>query len=126
MRILLALVLCLSFAPLSRAAIGETLAELRQRYGPPLDAEGKPDAPTSRWTFTDRRYLIVVTLRNNRSIAEEFTRRDRRDFTLREVRELLDDNEAPGAGWREVSARQWRQGDRVASWFDGTVAMRGE
>ncbi len=126
MKMLPALALFVALTAQGTARVGETMAELKQRYGQPLDVEGKPESPTSRWRFQDRQYVIIVTLRKNRSVSEELTRRDQRDFTLREVREILDDNAAPGADWQQVSGRSWRQGDRVATWFERTLLMQVE
>jgi hypothetical protein len=124
MKLLLALAVGVALAGNTFARIGETMLELRQRYGQPIGVEGNLDEPTSRWTFHDHGYAIIVTVRKNRSVSEEFTRRDRRDFTRREVLDLLEDNAAPGADWQEINGRQWRQGDRVATWLDRSLLMR--
>jgi hypothetical protein len=126
MKMPLALALFVTLTAPGTARVGETMAELKLRYGQPIDVEGEPESPTSRWTFQERNYVIVVTLRKNRSESEEFTRRDHRDFTLAEVRELLEESAAPGAGWSQVSGKSWRQGDRVATWFERTLLVQSE
>lgn len=126
MKMSLAAALFLALAAPGHARVGETMEELKKRYGHPLDVEGAPEAPTSRWRFQDRQYVIHVTMRKNRSVSEELTRRDGRDFTLEEVRTLLADGSAPGAAWEQVSGTMWRQADRVATWFSRTLLVQSE
>ena len=126
MKLLLASALCAVLTVGAVARVGETMDNLKLRYGAPLGVEGEPESPTSRWRFQDRQYVIIVTIRMNRSVSEEFSRRDGRDFTLSEVREILEANEAPGPDWQQVSGRSWRQDNRVATWVDRTLLMQVE
>jgi hypothetical protein len=106
------------------ARVGDSMDELKRHYGRPLDVEGTKKAPIDRCTFQRDQYLIAVNLRDGLSVSEEFTRRDRRDFTLQEVRELLALSGFPGAAWQQVSATTWKQRDRMAVWADRTLAVQ--
>jgi hypothetical protein len=58
------------------------------------------------------------------SVSEEFTRTDRRDFTLQEVRDLLVEGSDPGLAWTQVDGSTWQQRDRTAVWTAGSLVVQ--
>lgn len=69
------LILILNFTTISHARVGETLAELKVRYG-----EGKSISPriagTEQYEWQKDGYTIQASLRNNVAILEFFHRND--------------------------------------------------
>lgn len=98
-----------------QARLGDSLNELKRRYGQPMDADNTKEAGAAQYSFNWNQYAIIVTLQDGFSVAEEYTRRNGRDFTLQEVNELLKES-SPGLAWTQVDGSTWKQRDRRASW----------
>jgi hypothetical protein len=126
MKTLFALTLCALLAAPAGAQVGETMGELKLRYGPPLEVEGTKETRTDHATFQYGNYRVVVTLRDGRSAGETITRRDRRDFTQREVQEFLEDAGFSAAVWRRVSGTSWTQRGRTAVWASKTFTVTSD
>ena len=123
MKTLLALVLLTGFTLPARALLGESLPELQRRYGRPLEAPAPTVKGTDVYTFIWETYNVAVTLKDGQSASEEFAKRDRRSFTLEEVRSLLAEGADPGVAWVQVTATRWKQRDRVAEWAGQSVRI---
>jgi hypothetical protein len=106
------------------ARLGESITELKRRYGRPLEVEGTKKASTDHYSFEWESWVVKVIVQDGRSVSEEFTRRDRREFTLQEVRLLLADSTDFGLAWTPVNANTWRQRDRVATWTEKTLLVQ--
>lgn len=110
--------------PLSgEARLGDSLKELKRRYGQPMDGANPKEAGSSQYTFYWEQYTLTVTLLDGFSVAEEFTRRNNRDFTLQEVRYLLNES-TPGLTWTQVDGSTWKQRDRVATWTGKSLVVQ--
>lgn len=112
---LICLLLAISAVP-GEARLGETLRDLKRRYGQPFNAEASKETGTDRYTFAWDRYNVTVTVVDGNSVSEEFTRTDRREFTLQEIRGLLVESSDPGLAWTQVDGSTWKQQDRTAAW----------
>jgi hypothetical protein len=98
------------------ARLGETIRDLKRRYGQPVNVEATKASRTDRYSFAWDRYDVTVTVQEGRSVSEAFTRADRREFTLQEIHALLIENSDPGLAWLQVDGSTWRQQDRTAVW----------
>jgi hypothetical protein len=123
MKTLLALALCVLLTVPAGARIGESMYELKLRYGRPLDVVGTKETEIDHANFQRDNYYIEVKLRDGRSVSESITKRDRRDFTMQEVQDLLVDAGFPGAAWRQVNSMTWTQRDRTAVWSSKTFTV---
>ena len=125
MKTMLALALFMLSAAPSQARLGESISELKRRYGQPLDVEGTKEARISHYRFQWYSYNVTVTVREGLSVSEEFTRRDRQDFSLAEVQGLLMDSSEPGIRWAVENGNTWKQRDRVATWSQRSLLVQG-
>ncbi len=125
MKTMLALALSVLFAVPSQARLGESIAELKRHYGQSLGVEGTKEARISRYRFQWYSYSVEVTVREGLSVSEEFTRRDRQDFSLAEVQSLLAESSEPGIRWVVEKGNTWKQRDRVAMWSQRSLLVQG-
>jgi len=123
MKAILSSLLVLLFALPSQARLGETLKELKRRYGQPINAENAKETHTTHYSFYWEQYVIEVTLEEGRSVSEQYTRQNRRDFSLQEVRLLLEES-SPGLAWTQVDGSNWKQQDRVATWTGKALVVQ--
>ena len=123
MKTLAALVLFALLTARGGARVGESLYELKLRYGRPFDVAGTDESAIDHASFQRDNYRIEVRLRDGRGVSETITKRDRRDFTLQEVQDLLVDAGFPGAAWRQVNPATWTQRDRTAVWSGRTFTV---
>ena len=108
----------------SQARLGENLKELRRRYGPSIGAESSRDARSDRYTFRWELYTIDIVMEGGLSVSETFTRADKREFTLQEVRYLLRESVEPGLAWTQVDGDTWKQQDRTATWAARSLTVQ--
>jgi hypothetical protein len=111
--------------PLSgEARLGDSYKELKRRYGQPMDSATNPkEADSAQYVFYWEQYVITATIQDGFSVAEEFARRNHRDFTLDEVRYLLNES-TPGVSWTQLNGSTWKQRDRVATWSGKTLVVQ--
>ena len=125
MKTVLGLALFMLFAAPSQARLGESIADLKRRYGQPLDVEGTKAARINHYRFQWYSYNVTVTVREGLSVSEEFTRRDRQDFSLAEVQGLLVESSEPGIRWVVEKGNTWKQRDRMAMWSQRSLLVQG-
>src|SRR4051812_19559367 len=111
----LLLLLWLSATP-SHALLGETVKELKRRYGVPIDADSAKQPRTDQYQFRWEFYIVTVIVHEGTSVSEEFAREDKREFSLQEVRHLLAEGSSPGSAWKQLDGSSWKQEDRAATW----------
>ena len=125
MKTVLVFALFMLLAAPSQARLRESIADLKRRYGQPLDVQGTKEAGISHYRFQWYSYMVEVTVREGRSVSEEFTRRDRRDFSLSEIQGLLADSSEPGIAWVAEKGNTWKQSDRMATWSQRSLLVQG-
>ena len=124
MKTVVAFALVMLFAAPGQARLGESISELKRRYGQPLDVEGTKVARINHYRFQWYSYNVTVAVREGLSVSEEFTRRDRQDFSLAEVQVLLADSSEPGIRWVVEKGNTWKQRDRVATWSQRSLLVQ--
>lgn len=123
MKLLVIFSLLVISAASSQARLGESIKELKRRYGQPIDVQETREAGADRYTFQWQQYTIAVTVLQGLSVSEEFTRQNAREFSLEEVRLLLAES-TPGLTWAQVNGNTWKQRDRVASWSRRSLVVQ--
>ena len=123
MKPILTFLLIVLFALSSEARLGDSLKELKRRYGQSGGSENTKDERAVRYSFYWEQYVINATLQDGLSVSEEFTRQNGRDFTLPEVRYLLQES-TPGLSWTQVDGSTWKQRDRVATWSGKALVVQ--
>jgi len=116
MKLAVALLLFFISVMPGHALLGDSLKDLKRKYGQPIDAGTSREAGTDRYEFRWYSYLVTVMVHDGSSVSEEFTRADRKEFSLGEVQKLLMESSEPGLTWTQVNGSTWKQQDRVATW----------
>jgi len=116
MKLAAALLLFFTSVTPGHARLGDSLKDLKRKYGEPIDAESGSEAGADRYSFRWYNYLVTVTVRDGSSVSEEFARADRKEFSLSEVQQLLMESSEPGLAWTQTDGSTWKQQDRVATW----------
>jgi hypothetical protein len=124
MKLVLTLLLWMMSTVCGQARLGETIKDLKRRYGQPMEVEATKESGTTRYLYAWDRYTITVLVQEGRSVSEEFTRTDRREFTLQEVRDLLVEGSDPGLAWTQVDGSTWQQRDRTAIWTARSLVVQ--
>jgi hypothetical protein len=124
MKLVLTLLLWTMSTVGGQARLGETIKDLKRRYGQPMEVEATKETGTTRYLYAWDRYTITVLVQEGRSVSEEFTRTDRREFTLQEVRDLLVEASDPGLAWTQVDGSTWQQRDRTAIWTARSLVVQ--
>src|SRR5436305_10905098 len=117
--LLLATALSITFSARGFAALGDTEDQISDLFGKAVD-EGFPDkngVETNR--YQKGNYIILVQFLRHLSLAESYTRTDKRDFSEGEIAALLEGS-SNGLKWlKQPDKLAWdREDDKAHAWCD--------
>ena len=150
MKLVLTLLLWTMSTVCGQARLGETIKDLKRRYGQPMEVEATKESGTTRYLYAWDRYTITVLVQEGRSVSEEFTDEfglegdalcvcamtpepfeavgrwydDFSQTTDEEVRDLLVEGSDPGLAWTQVDGSTWHQRDRTAIWTARSLVVQ--
>jgi len=122
--LLLTLILCVTLSARILAALGNSETQLADLYGKPTE-QGFPDkngVTTNMYQKGD--YLILVQFLRRYSLAESYTRTDKRDFSEKEIAGFLEQNSNERQWKKDPNKQAWERSDRKANAWCETLSGR--
>src|SRR5205085_8735992 len=122
--LLLTLILCVTLSARILAALGNSETQLADLYGKPTE-QGFPDkngVTTNMYQKGD--YLILVQFLRRYSLAESYTRIDKRDFSEKEIAAFLEKNSNERQWSKNPNKQAWERSDHKASAWCETLSSR--
>ena len=122
--LLLTLILCVTVSARILAALGDSESQIADLFGKPTD-QGFPDkngVTTNMYQKGD--YIILVQFLRRYSIAESYTRRDKHEFSDKELSALLEGS-SNGREWnKDPNKLAWEREDHKARAWCETLSGR--
>jgi hypothetical protein len=116
-----AIALCTHNAP---ARLGESVEQIEQRYGKPIQEEETSSQISGR-KYKALGFVIAVMFFNGKSEAESFTKPTGEGIVETEIEAILKAN-GSGGEWTRVdkigSAKTWKLGDSTLAYFAPSIA----
>ena len=110
-------------AATASARIGETAAEIENRYGKPGPSVGTDELghQTSQYLFSG--YKIIVTFVGGKSEREKYSKEDESRLWTDDINSLLTMNVTNGATWKNTVSGKWKSSDDklLAYFVDGIL-----
>ena len=122
--LLLTLILCVTLSARILAALGNNESQVADLYGKPTE-QGFPDkngVTTNMYQKGD--YLILVQFLRRHSLAESYTRTDKRDFSEKEISAFLEQNSNERQWNKDPNKLAWERSDRKAIAWCETLSGR--
>ena len=119
--LILAAALVIALSSQAFARLGQTEDQVNALFGKPVDP-GKPDSDgltTNMYKNPTAEYLAVVQFLKGHSVAEAYSRVDRRKLSKRELSIFLEGNSA-GKEWQKDPRKlAWQRSDhRATAWYE--------
>jgi len=119
--LILAAALVIALSSQAFARLGQTEDQVNALFGKPVDP-GKPDSDgltTNMYKNPTGEYLAVVQFLKGHSVAEAYSRVDRRKLSKRELSIFLEGNSA-GKEWQKDPRKlAWQRSDhRATAWYE--------
>src|SRR2546421_7620223 len=116
--------LCVALSARMFAALGNSESQIADLYGKPVN-QGFPDkngVTTNMYQKGD--YLILVQFLRRYSLAESYTRIDKRDFSEKEIAAFLEQNSNEWQWNKDRNKQAWERSDRKANAWCETLSGR--
>jgi hypothetical protein len=124
--LILAAAIVIALSGQAFARLGQTEAQVNALFGKPVDP-GKPDSDgvtTNMYKNPTGEYLAVVQFLKGHSVAEAYSRVDRRKLSEKEVSIFLQGNSA-GKEWKKDPRKlAWERSDHRATAWCETLSGR--
>jgi len=119
--LILAAAILIALSGQAFARLGQTEDQVNALFGKPVDP-GKPDSDgltTNMYKNPTGEYLAVVQFLKGHSVAEAYSRVDRRKLSKRELSIFLEGNSA-GKEWQKDPRKlAWQRSDhRATAWYE--------
>ena len=116
--------LAISSAPVSLAAIGDSDSDIAELFGQPVDSRAPNKNGIATNVYKKGDYVILVQFLSRRSLAESYTRLDKRDFSENELSAFLEGSRNGHTWLKDPDKLMWQRSDGKASAWCQTLSGR--